>query len=152
MELFSTFYVAQYKTLPYASILPKPFCCTCFNITPIFFQSLAFRKKPKQRLTYFQYIPRRIKSIKLRWQADIWIIYTDHRQFLTTENHMKITVLTKLYKCVFQVICTRLCRVLLLITHLPLDKMAAVSQTIFSYAFSWMKILYFDSNFTEVCS
>ena len=25
------------------------------------------------------------------------------------------------------------------LTHLPLDKMAAVSQTIFSDAFSWMK-------------
>ena len=30
--------------------------------------------------------------------------------------------------------------------------MAAFSQTTFSNAFSWMKILYFDSNFTEVCS
>ena len=38
------------------------------------------------------------------------------------------------------------------LTHLPLNKMAAISQTTFSNAFSWMKILYFDSNFTEVCS
>ena len=30
------------------------------------------------------------------------------------------------------------------LTHFPLDKMAAVSQTIFSDAFSWMKILYFN--------
>ena len=29
------------------------------------------------------------------------------------------------------------------LTHLPLDKMAAVSQTIFSYAFSWMKSFIF---------
>ena len=37
-------------------------------------------------------------------------------------------------------------------THLSQDKMAAISQTIFSDAFSWMKTLYFDQNFTEVCS
>ena len=37
-------------------------------------------------------------------------------------------------------------------THLPLDKMAAILQMTFSIVFSWMKILYFDSNFTEVCS
>ena len=30
------------------------------------------------------------------------------------------------------------------VTHLPLDKMAAISQSIFSDAFSRMKILYFD--------
>ena len=33
------------------------------------------------------------------------------------------------------------------LTHLPLDTMAATSQTKFSDAFSWMKILYFDENF-----
>ena len=38
------------------------------------------------------------------------------------------------------------------LTHLSLDKMAAISQTIFSDAFSWMTTLYFDQNFTEVCS
>ena len=42
------------------------------------------------------------------------------------------------------------------LTHLPLDKMAAISQTICSDAFSWLKILYFYGffyqNFTEVCS
>ena len=38
------------------------------------------------------------------------------------------------------------------LTHLPLGKMATISKTIFSYAFSWMKILYFDSIFIEVCS
>ena len=38
------------------------------------------------------------------------------------------------------------------LTHLPLDKMVAISQTIFSHAFSWMKHLYFDYNFTDVCS
>ena len=36
-------------------------------------------------------------------------------------------------------------------THSPLDKMAAISQSVFSNAFSWMKrFFYFDSNFTEV--
>ena len=35
----------------------------------------------------------------------------------------------------------------LLSTHLPLDKMAAFSQTIFSDAFSWMKIFVFWSIF-----
>ena len=39
-----------------------------------------------------------------------------------------------------------------LLTHLPLDKMVAISQTIFSNIFSWMKCLYFDYNFAEVCS
>ena len=38
------------------------------------------------------------------------------------------------------------------LTHLPLDKMAAISQTIFSYAFSWIKVLYFDWILTEFCS
>ena len=38
------------------------------------------------------------------------------------------------------------------LTHLALDKMAAISQTTFSDAFSWKKILYFDPNFTKVCS
>ena len=31
-----------------------------------------------------------------------------------------------------------------------LDKMAAISQTMFSDAISWLKVLYFGSNFTEV--
>ena len=38
------------------------------------------------------------------------------------------------------------------LTRLPLDKMATISLTTFSCAFSWMKVLYFDSNCTEVCS
>ena len=38
------------------------------------------------------------------------------------------------------------------LTHLPLDKMAAISQTTFSNAISSMTNLYCDSNFTEVCS
>ena len=33
------------------------------------------------------------------------------------------------------------------LTHLPLDKMAAISQAIFSDAFSWMKIFIFWSKF-----
>ena len=36
------------------------------------------------------------------------------------------------------------------LTHLPMDKMAAVSQTIFSDAFSWMKIFVFRLKF--LCS
>ena len=32
-----------------------------------------------------------------------------------------------------------------------LDKMTPISQMIFSDVFSWMKIVYFDSNFTEGC-
>ena len=38
------------------------------------------------------------------------------------------------------------------ITHLPLDKMAAISQTIFSDTFSWMKSFVYWLKFTEVCS
>ena len=38
------------------------------------------------------------------------------------------------------------------LTHLPLDKMAAISQTIFWDAFSWMKHFVCWLNFTEVCS
>ena len=38
-----------------------------------------------------------------------------------------------------------------LLTYLPQDKIAAISQTTFSNAFSWL-LFYFDSNFTEVCS
>ena len=35
----------------------------------------------------------------------------------------------------------------------PLDKMAAISQTVFSDAFSLITfLLYFDENFAEVCS
>ena len=33
------------------------------------------------------------------------------------------------------------------LTHLPLDKMAAISQTTFSNTFSWMKMLEFQFNF-----
>ena len=33
---------------------------------------------------------------------------------------------------------------------IPLDKMAAISQTTFYNEFSWMNVLYFDSTFTEV--
>ena len=29
------------------------------------------------------------------------------------------------------------------LSHLPMDKMAAISQKKFSYAFSWRKVLYF---------
>ena len=39
-----------------------------------------------------------------------------------------------------------------ILTHLPVDKMAAISQTIFSDSFSWMNSLYFDQNFPEVFS
>ena len=35
-----------------------------------------------------------------------------------------------------------------ILTQLHLDYMAAISHTIFSDAFSWMKTLYFDDNFT----
>ena len=38
-----------------------------------------------------------------------------------------------------------------LLTQLPLDKMAAISQTIFSDAFCEWKVLYFDFIFSEVC-
>ena len=38
------------------------------------------------------------------------------------------------------------------LTHLPLDKMAAISQMTFSNAFHEWKILCVDSNFTEICS
>ena len=41
---------------------------------------------------------------------------------------------------------------ILWLTHLPLDKMAATSQMTVSNAFSWMKISIFRSNFTEICS
>ena len=34
----------------------------------------------------------------------------------------------------------------------PWKKMDAISQTTFSNAFSWLKVLYFDSNLPEVCS
>ena len=34
-----------------------------------------------------------------------------------------------------------------LLTHLPLDKMAAISQTVFSDAFLWMKSLVFRLKF-----
>ena len=37
------------------------------------------------------------------------------------------------------------------LTHLPLDNMAAISQTIFSDFHEW-KVLYFDQNFTKVSS
>ena len=36
------------------------------------------------------------------------------------------------------------CHVLIVLTHLALDKMAAISQRTFTDAFSWMKSLYFD--------
>ena len=38
------------------------------------------------------------------------------------------------------------------LTHLPLDKMDAILQAIFSDAFHEWKVLYFHSNFIEVCS
>ena len=37
------------------------------------------------------------------------------------------------------------------LTHLPLDKMAAISQMIFSDAFSWMENFVFWKKSTEVC-
>ena len=36
------------------------------------------------------------------------------------------------------------------VNHSPLDKMAAISQTILSDTIYWMIILYFDYSFTEV--
>ena len=38
------------------------------------------------------------------------------------------------------------------LTHWDRDKMATISQTIFSNRFSWENCLIFDQNFTEVCS
>ena len=43
------------------------------------------------------------------------------------------------------------CNLALVLTHLPLDKMATISQTIFWNAFSLMQSLCFDQNFTEIC-
>ena len=42
--------------------------------------------------------------------------------------------------------------ILLDLTHHPLDKMAAILQTIYSDAFSWMKIFVFWLKFPKVCS
>ena len=39
-----------------------------------------------------------------------------------------------------------------ILSHLPLEKIAAIWRTPFSGALPWMKSFYFDSNFTEVCS
>ena len=39
-----------------------------------------------------------------------------------------------------------------MLTHLPLDKMASISQAIISNAFDEWKTSYFGYNFTEVCS
>ena len=38
------------------------------------------------------------------------------------------------------------------LTYLPLEKLTGMSQTTLSIAFSWMKRLYIDSNFTDVWS
>ena len=38
------------------------------------------------------------------------------------------------------------------LTHLPVDKMAAVSQTIFADPFNEWKLFYFDENFTAIYS
>ena len=38
------------------------------------------------------------------------------------------------------------------VSHVPMDKMAAISQTAFSNAFPWMEFLYFDLNLTKVSS
>ena len=38
------------------------------------------------------------------------------------------------------------------ITHWGWDKIVPILQTTFSNTFSWMKIMYFDWNFTKVCS
>ena len=38
------------------------------------------------------------------------------------------------------------------LTHLPLDKMAAISQTIFSDAYSWMKHFVFWLKFPRIFS
>ena len=43
------------------------------------------------------------------------------------------------------------CR-LIELAHLSLDKMPAISQTLFSDVISWMKVLYFDLDSIEVCS
>ena len=46
-----------------------------------------------------------------------------------------------------------MCWVECVVTHLPLNKMAAISQMIFSDAFSWMKnFVFLIKKFTEVCS
>ena len=38
-----------------------------------------------------------------------------------------------------------------ILTHLPVDKMAAISQTTYSNEFTWIESLYFDYIFIEVC-
>ena len=47
---------------------------------------------------------------------------------------------------------TAKCNIVHTLTHLPLDKIAAIWQTTCSNAFSWMKILEFQKKFTEICS
>ena len=41
---------------------------------------------------------------------------------------------------------TRYTKMAVVLTHLPLDKMATISQTTFPYAFSWMQIPIWISN------
>ena len=64
-----------------------------------------------------------------------------------TSYHNSFTILSnKLaphHSQVFLLTCPTACFLKTVLTHLPLDKMAAILRTIFSSAFSWMKSLVF---------
>ena len=62
-------------------------------------------------------------------------------------DSLSFTVCPKdMYNIVFSYVCSNVV-VVCLLTHLPLDKMAAISQTTFSNTFSWMKSLVFRFKF-----
>ena len=66
-------------------------------------------------------------------------VYLHCRMIETSDCMRYITPLV-----IFANLIQSLVTLFMLLTHLPLDKMAAISQTIFADAFSSMKILYFD--------
>ena len=71
-----------------------------------------------------------------------WIIYISdacaYEKCINNKVHIKYTFCTNKW----QIRCL----------HLPMDKMAAISQTIFSYAFSWETNFVFWLKFIKVCS
>ena len=96
---------------------------------------------------YKIYSPKYVTSMyyelmyKILFHVEIWCFQTFAEWYDIMHGIWKKIILTKICGNVYNYTCNRsLCKPL---THLPLDKMAAISQTTFSNAFSWIKIYEF---------
>ena len=97
-----------------------------------------------ENLVCYQYSVHR-KCTRMCWSSSCWMLVQVMDWCLETTRHcLNGLLLTKIYDAIWATI-----KYSIELTQLPLDKMAAILQTIFSGAFSWMKSFVFWLKFHQ---